>query len=159
LFISVPDGGGAPSAGLLTDTETFLTTVSGKPIPLTMDLTVLPALYTTIAIKAIVYIDKDADFNVVKQLVIDNLNTFFSYETRELDSPFDYTIDFERTIRWSRVLDEIQFTQGVKFVHNFEFNSIGQATDMPVAAKTIAALDNSNFDSAYLSGGLEFVVI
>ena len=154
----VPTGGGAPSPTLIANTETFLTTLSGKPIIITMDLTVLPATYKVVTLKCKIYVDPDVNFNVVKGIVTDNLLKFFDYANKEPQNPLDYTIDFGKTIRWSRLVDEIQSVLGVNHVQNFEINTIGQMTDLTLLPKEIPELDDSNFDTPYLGGGLEFIL-
>lgn len=153
----VPEGGGTPSGPLKDDVEEFLTTVTGKPIPLTMDLLVLNAVYLTAVVRAQVYIDKDATFLTAKNAVMDLIRAFFNFASFEPDAPFDRTIDFGKVVRWSRLVGEIQKSYGVVYIQGFKFNAQAVNTDLVPAAKEIPALDDSNFDTAYSGGGLEFI--
>lgn len=152
----VPDGGGLPSISLKSDVETFLTSVypQGKPIPLTMDLNVIDPIYKVISIKAKVFIDSDVNFSTAKQTVIDDIKEFFDYETLE-PNLVDRTIDFGKTVRWSKVLKVIQNVFGVLYVQDFELNGSGSGVDISLNQDEIPELDDSNFD---IVGGLEFVI-
>ena len=122
-----------------------------------MDINVYSAIYLTTFVRGQVYISKDVDFAAAKTNIMDQLRAFFDYDQKEPDDPMEHTIDFGKTIRWSRVVGLIQKSYGVAFMQNFKFNALAVNTDLTLTDKQIPALDDSNFDSLYSGGGLEFI--
>lgn len=156
-----PPGSGIPTTALKEAVRNYLTV--DKPIPLGMDLDVLNADYQTVQVKGQIYIDPDRDFVTVKNLILDNIRTFFAFDTFE-DNKVDRTIDFGKEIVFSKVHKQANSVFGVTKISNFMLvdvdgvGDLGTGIDLPLDTdKKFPLLDDSNFDTPYSSGGLEFI--
>lgn len=150
----VPVGGGNPSSTLRDQILEYLTTIDGAPVPMGMALDIKNPLYDTTELVGTVVVDPSATLATVKANVMAALRSFFDFQSVEPNFA-EYTIDFGKTIRWSRVLYEITRIYGVRYVSDFHFDALATGADKPVAQKYIPLLDDSNFDAV---GGLEFEV-
>lgn len=141
LYI-VPSTGGTPSQSLLEAVDTMCTVTYPKTV--TFQLEVLPAVYLTIHVRAIVYLTENSVPSTVRAAIVANLEDFFEpmLASGEPNTNVDFGYNYKDVdgnpageIAWSDVHNVVRDTTGVRKVDTspdgFTLNEVRSDVNIP----------------------------